>query len=863
MRITHVVARAFGPFRGARIDLAPGMTVVTGPNESGKSTWHAALRLALTGLKRGRGRATAVDVALSAQHRPWDGSDDWEVEAGLVLDDGRAIELRQDLAGKVSCSALDVGLGRDVSDEILDGTPDASRWLGLDRETFAATLSVNQAQIMAVADAADGLQEQMQRAAATRGTDATAAEAIERLAAFRHDVVGADTAHAKGPLRLTRLKVAAANEARDVAHARHAEHLAEQARLEQASSEVEEARRGLDVAVAARARGEAMAAKQRAARAAALAAAFPERPTLASRDERADKVTAAIIGWERRPPIAALEGPSSELLEAELAALPDPPVGDVAPHPDVLAAVHELEMAEQALRVTTANPLEPGAVAAADTRGAGGQRRLGQVIAAPVGLFGIALLFAWLGQPLAALAMSGLAAAALAWAIGRITGGRAAERADRAFLAWEREREAAWESQRRDLDQQEAVATHRLLSALAARGASVGTDARTAWLAYRAECEERAGRAAASARREALEARLASRRQTEASVAATRTAVDEAERALRDAADAVGVEHRSLEPDAIRTELQHWQRGKAADLEASRVAIEEWHELETLLGRGTLAALQEEAQRRAQLANRMQAGLPETRLPPPPGTDLDAEIEQRQRALAAAEAQAASYRGSLESSARSLPDVAEAEEAVAIAAAELVRVESTALTIDETLRLLRQAQERVHRDLAPILADAVRRWLPTVSGGAYADVGVDPADLSIQVKESRTGIWREARLLSQGTREQVYLLLRVAMAQHLVTTDETAPLLLDEVTAQADSERRSTLLAILHTLSAERQIILFSHDAEVAAWAERTLVGPRDRLIRLTSVTGPAAEEGQLVGLAIENKAISEPAIAR
>ena len=195
-----------------------------------------------------------------------------------------------------------------------------------------------------------------------------------------------------------------------------------------------------------------------------------------------------------------------------------------------------------------------------------------------------------------------------------------------------------------------------------------------------------------------------------------------------------------------------------------------------------------------------------------------------------------------------------------MAAADLDRVESTARTIDETLRLLGQAQERVHRDLAPTLADAVRRWLHAVSGGAYSDVSVDPADLSIQVKESRTGIWREARLLSQGTREQIYLLLRVAMAQHLVTTSETAPLLLDEVTAQADTERRGALLSILHALSAERQIILFSHDSEVAAWAERTLVGPRDRLIRLPSLTRPAAGQGQLVGLAIEGEPISEPA---
>src|SRR5438270_1322922 len=437
MRITHVVARAFGPFHGERLDLAPGMTVVTGPNESGKTSWHAALRLALTGLRRGRGRATAADAALSAQHRPWDAPDDWEVESGLVLDDGRAIELRQDLAGKVSCSALDVGLGRDVSNEILDGTPDASHWLGLDRETFGATISVSQAQIMAVTDAADGLQEQMQRAAATRGTDATAAEAIERLSAFRRDAVGADTAHAKGPLRLTRLKLAAATEARNVAHARHVEYLAEEARLEQASSEAEEARLGLEMALAGRARAEAISAEQRAGRAAALAAAFPERPTLASRDERADVVAAATIGWERRPPIPALEGPSTEELEAQLAPLPEPPVGDVGPHPDVLSALQELEMAEQALRVVSAGRPVPAETEAAGTRPARRQGQLGRVIAAPLALLGIALLIAWFGQPLPALAVSGLAAAALAWAIGRISGRRTAERADGALRARE------------------------------------------------------------------------------------------------------------------------------------------------------------------------------------------------------------------------------------------------------------------------------------------------------------------------------------------------------------------------------------------------------------------------------------------
>ena len=139
----------------------------------------------------------------------------------------------------------------------------------------------------------------------------------------------------------------------------------------------------------------------------------------------------------------------------------------------------------------------------------------------------------------------------------------------------------------------------------------------------------------------------------------------------------------------------------------------------------------------------------------------------------------------------------------------------------------------MHRDLAPILGQAVGRWLPIVSGGAYSEISVDPADLNVTVKEQATGQWRTARLLSEGTREQIFLLLRVAMAEHLVTTNERAPLILDEVTAQSDAERKVQLLEVLHRLSAERQVVLFTHDDDVVAWAEQALHAPQDRLVRL------------------------------
>ncbi|HEX6473912.1 MAG TPA: AAA family ATPase, partial [Candidatus Limnocylindria bacterium] len=263
MRIERIIARAFGPFQNEVLELGPGLSVVSGPNESGKSTWHAALRLAITGVRRGKGPGTAAERHLAERHRPWDLPDRWEVEARLGLDDGRTIDISQDLAGKVACRAVDVALGRDVSDEIMEGTPDASRWLGLDRESFAATVSVGQAQIMAVADAAEGLQEQMQRAAATRGTDATAAEAIARLEEYRRDAVGADTVAAKGPLRTAKNRLGAAETSLAEARRHHADYLEQGSIVEELELRAAEAGRRLAGAEAAHAR---MLATEAAAR---------------------------------------------------------------------------------------------------------------------------------------------------------------------------------------------------------------------------------------------------------------------------------------------------------------------------------------------------------------------------------------------------------------------------------------------------------------------------------------------------------------------------------------------------------------------------------------------------------------------
>ncbi len=237
MRIERVTAIAFGPFHGETLELGPGFTVVAGPNEAGKSTWHAALRAAVCGMPRRRGRPAGPDQEFADLHRPWDRPDEWAVSARLSLDDGRCVEIRQDLADRLDSSAIELPIGRSVADEILaDGSPDASRWLGLDRDAFAATVCVDQADLLAVTRAAPALQQHLQRAAAARGADVTAAEGIARLRRFRAERVGLDRANAVRPLRRAIDRRDEAARALEDARGAHAEYLrlaaeADEARL--------------------------------------------------------------------------------------------------------------------------------------------------------------------------------------------------------------------------------------------------------------------------------------------------------------------------------------------------------------------------------------------------------------------------------------------------------------------------------------------------------------------------------------------------------------------------------------------------------------------------------------------------------
>ena len=189
-------------------------------------------------------------------------------------------------------------------------------------------------------------------------------------------------------------------------------------------------------------------------------------------------------------------------------------------------------------------------------------------------------------------------------------------------------------------------------------------------------------------------------------------------------------------------------------------------------------------------------------------------------------------RGQAKDRAKNIADVAVAEEEYQKAQAELERVRQLDRILERTHEFLSDARDQVQRAIAPRLKNAVERHLPSVTGGRYSEVIVNGDDLSVKVKDA-LGHWREAGLLSHGTTEQVYLLLRVGLVEFIATTGEAAPLILDDVTVQCDSTRTVAVLDMLLELSAERQIVVFSQEQEVLDWARERLGADRYRLTEL------------------------------
>ncbi|MDV3136665.1 AAA family ATPase [Mycobacterium sp. 29Ha] len=281
-----------------------------------------------------------------------------------------------------------------------------------------------------------------------------------------------------------------------------------------------------------------------------------------------------------------------------------------------------------------------------------------------------------------------------------------------------------------------------------------------------------------------------------------------------------------VEPAKAVDELRRWAREQESKLEASAARKTDVALLAQLLGGRELADLTSE------LAAQTASAGPEPDVPMP--ADLNAFTAEAKDRLDKTINRDGQLKGQIQTLEGDLGSVAEAVEAEADARRAVTRVETLASCLDAATAELKNAKERANASIAPALADRMCPWLPRVTNGRYRDVTVDPGNLTMQVTEA-TGQVRQADRLSLGTTEQIYLLLRVTLSQVLSGGAETAPLIFDDVTTQSDAARTVAILELLHELSAEHQVIVFTQEDEVVDWAHEHVDPDRDKIIALTA----------------------------
>ena len=97
--------------------------------------------------------------------------------------------------------------------------------------------------------------------------------------------------------------------------------------------------------------------------------------------------------------------------------------------------------------------------------------------------------------------------------------------------------------------------------------------------------------------------------------------------------------------------------------------------------------------------------------------------------------------------------------------------------------------------------------------------------------------------MSEGTRDQLYLALRLAALERYLEEHEPMPLILDDLLITFDNERTKAILPQLAILAERTQVFLFTHHEHLVELCRQTLGEERFQLHRL-EVTAQLPKNG-------------------
>jgi uncharacterized protein YhaN len=139
--------------------------------------------------------------------------------------------------------------------------------------------------------------------------------------------------------------------------------------------------------------------------------------------------------------------------------------------------------------------------------------------------------------------------------------------------------------------------------------------------------------------------------------------------------------------------------------------------------------------------------------------------------------------------------------------------------------LLEREIERYREQNQGPVVERARQLFPRLTLDAYRDLRVEIGDRDQPVLHCirADGTAVEVEGLSDGTRDQLFLALRVASLERYGQHGEPLPLVLDDALIHFDDDRARAALAVLGELTGHLQVLFFTHHARLLELAREAL----------------------------------------
>ena len=717
------LAATFGRLEQERLDLAPGLNVIEAPNEAGKSTWTAFLRVMLYGLNT-RDRSPGAD---KRRYLPWSGSA-MEGAMDLSASLGDITLLRRTArAGSPMGSFSAVYTGTSETVPLLTSTGCGETLLGVPQDVFERSAYIRQTGL--AVEQSKALEQRITSLITTGEEDTSFTAAAEQLKRQRNT----------RRYNKSGLLPQAEEEARSLR--------ATLGELESLTAAAARDRQSLDSLRAQQQEVEKLLARHDAAdQAETLRAVESARLDVASARDRVKTLESTSRALPTRLELEAIQGRVDALYSINDA------VDSAKSRLDL--TTHNLRQAEKALNAHPFAGLTPAEAASAPldagAKPAIPRWALPAAIAAGVLLFGAAALLYFIFHLLIAAIAAGVLGLAVLTAVPTL------------LLLSLRRRRQEWEAGRAELERQRAEAVEAYTPL------------------YEAEAEALAKQQAAQAAWEAVSA-------------SARTNLDSILTQLRSFRPMV----RNLPEACQALDLAFEMRGELdLAIHKEETARHRWEALRDSAPPIPTVSIQRPAATREELRSQL--------------ADLKTRDDSLRRELNSTlgRIQALGDPGELR---LRLQEVTERQ--------SVLQREYDAITL--AMEVLALSSSNLQSRFSPALGERAASIFTNLTGERYNKVVLDRS-MTPSAQQAGQLLPHEAGQLSQGTEDQLYLAVRLAICEMVLPPENAVPILLDDALVNFDDERMASALDYLLELSAQRQILLFTcqrREGDYLNWA--------------------------------------------